>query len=348
MPIETAQTLAHSASIRLPFGCDDLNPVIFSQPGEPSRVRCYVQGCEHFLQTPGRHRKGDVCPVHGIRFHNPLNPTYTFANVRRNIIASPDVFASRILRNPFKYESHRFGFERSEDAVSWNVFRTLYEARLLEKLGEHITGMRAAIEPRLYLWGLEVTGDAFDPWSLLIAARERFETNLPVERPKTEPDIALHLPGKYLILIEAKFTSPNTVYERGRRKDKSSLTMDELIGIYRDNALAILNLARATRANRIHYQLWRNTVFAEWMARLDHPATKAFHVSLVRDGYELDSAAEFRQLLNPGRQDQFQRLTWEQIDQLVRNEPGVHLMRRYLATKTAGLVPAFNLARTTR
>jgi hypothetical protein len=63
---------------------------------------------------------------------------------------------------------------------------------------------------------------------LLIAARKRFESDLPVERPYTEPDIMLHLPGRYLVLLEAKFTSPNTTYARGPRKDSQSLTLDEL------------------------------------------------------------------------------------------------------------------------
>jgi len=48
-------------------------------------------------------------------------------------------------------------------------------------------------EPDLYLWGIRVSGDSFEPWDLLIAARKRFESNLPVVRPLTEPDIALLL-----------------------------------------------------------------------------------------------------------------------------------------------------------
>ena len=79
------------------------------------------------------------------------------------------------------------------------------------------------VEPFLYLWGICLTEDAFDPMELLIAARKRFESNLPVERPYTEPDIMIHLPGRYLILIEAKFTSPNTTYaseDRGRMPNR--------------------------------------------------------------------------------------------------------------------------------
>ena len=99
--------------------------------------------------------------------------------------------------------------------------------------------------------------------------------------PLTEPDIALWLPGRYLILIEAKFTSPNTHYKRGPRSNSSSLTLDELLEIYQSPELQTLDYVAAQRSNRVHYQLWRNMIFAEWMAKLDHPNTEAFHVNLV-------------------------------------------------------------------
>ena len=138
---------------------------------------------------------------------------------------------------------------------------------------------------------------------MLIAARERFETNLPVDRPLTEPDIALHLPGRYLVLIEAEFTSPNTFYERGDRKDEQSLTMDELLAIYQDPDLRLLDTEKAKCRDRVAYQLWRNTILAEWMAMRDSSATKAYHINLVREGYEEASAREFAELLRAEHAD---------------------------------------------
>jgi hypothetical protein len=289
---------------------------------------------------------GEVCPDHGIRCHySSGGSTYTYQSAPRNIIASPDLFERHVLQNPFKYESHRFGFERSEDAVSWNVFRSLQEAGALAQIGELFTGERSPIEPHFYLWGLDLSEDRFEPWRLLVAARERFESALPVERPQTEPDIALHLPGRYLVLIEAKFTSPNTTYERGPRRDKQSLTLDELLDIYDDERLTIINRQNAHAANRVHYQLWRNTVFAEWMAQLDHPRTKAFHVNLVREGYEQESGQEFQRLLSAGYENRFRQVTWESLYRATQGEGRLALMHRYLETKTAGLARAFQLGK---
>ena len=330
--------------VAMPYGMKDLDSRVICVSHSPRRVRCFVRGCRHILQTPTRYEKGEACPEHGIRCHFSYSgATYSYADVRGNIIASPDLLATRIVHHPFKYESHRLGLERSEDALSWNVFRSLQEAGCLGKFARAITGDACTVEPFLYLWGICLSEDAFDPMGLLIAARKRFESALPVERPYTEPDIMVHLPGRYLILIEAKFTSPNMTYARGARKDAQSLTLNELLEIYHDPRLQILDYDQARRALQVHYQLWRNMTFSEWMAREDHPKTKAFHVNLVREGFEKASAAEFHRLVNPDFNDRFRRLTWESIYRFFLDDPTLATMCRYLETKTAGLVRALNI-----
>jgi hypothetical protein len=329
---------------QLPFGLHNLDPRVVCLGMAPRRVRCYVRGCGQVLQTPTRYTKGEVCPNCGIRCHwSSYGATYSYADAKANAIVAPDLLATRIVGHPFKFESHRLGSERSEDMLSWNVFRSLQEAGCLGRLARAITGDTCTVEPFLYLWGICLTDDAFDPWDLLIAARERFESNLPVERPLTEPDISIVLPGRYVILIEAKFTSPNMTYVRGPRKDAQSLTLDELLEIYHDPGLDILDYRRARTALQVHYQLWRNLIFSEWMARQDHPKTQAFHVNLVREGYERSSAAQFRALVKPEFQDRFRRLTWENIYRFFSGTPALSRMLQYLETKTAGLVRAFKL-----
>ncbi|MFO0875755.1 MAG: hypothetical protein U0840_00010, partial [Gemmataceae bacterium] len=188
-------------------------------------------------------------------------------------------------------EEHPKSDERGEDAIQPIADRgqrtgdnTLGEdicerqATVLEELPSQKSHLRAernvgvTTQPRLFLWGIEMTDD-LQPWDLLIAARERFEKSLPVKRPATEPDIALHIPGKFVLLCEAKFTSPNPVYMRGPRKDAQSLTLDELVSIYRDPALVMLDDAKVEAANPVAYQLFRNLRFAEYMAKLDSPTT---------------------------------------------------------------------------
>ena len=73
--------------------------------------------------------------------------------------------------HPFKYESHRLGSENSEDALSWNVFRSLQEGGQLARVAGMITGEFLSYEPFLYLWGICTTDDELKPWSLLMSTR---------------------------------------------------------------------------------------------------------------------------------------------------------------------------------
>ncbi len=330
--------------ISLPYGVGDLDPDVVVHPDDPDLIRCYVRGCRHFVRRPTRRQPGQLCPDHGIYCHHSrYGSTYRYADVRRNIIASPDLFAERIVGHPFKFESHRLGSENSEDALSWNVFRSLQEAGCLAQMAELLIGESHAEQPRLYLWGIRVDDDSFEPWDLLIAARERFENRLPVRRPQTEPDIALHLPGRYLVLIEAKFTSPNPVYERGPRKDAQSLTLDELLDIYWDPTLRILDYEKAKSQPRIQYQLWRNMVFAEWMANLDGLAAHPYCVNLVRSQSECSTAIAFQGLLNSSGGQSFRRCVWQSLAaaDFLQSSSAVTALTSYLGTKTAHLRKAF-------
>lgn len=327
----------------LPYGMFDLNPQLQTHPGPPERVRCVVRNCKWFLRPPARGGfAGDVCPDHGIRCHR--SSTYSYPDAGRNCIVSPKLLTDRIIHHAFKFESWRFGNERGEDALTYNVLRSFQEAGALHLVARLFTGTEVTEEPRLFLWGLELTGDTLEPWDLLIAARERLEHSLPVKRALTEPDCALFSEGKFLVLCEAKFTSENPVYMRGPRKDDQSLTLDELVAIYSDPGFAMLDDAKVAAADRIEYQAFRNVRFCELMARLDSPTTRPYFVNLTRHGAENDTFEHFFRLVRPGYAAHVRHVFWEQLFTLAglvgsRLNP----LRRYLLTKTAGLRPAFNL-----
>ena len=110
----------------LPYGAHDLVSKVVMHSEDPDQIQCFVRGCSHFVRRPTRHRSGTPCPDHGIYCHHSNNrSTYSYVDVTRNIIASPEMFAKWVIGHPFKYESDRFGVENSEDALSWNVFRSL-------------------------------------------------------------------------------------------------------------------------------------------------------------------------------------------------------------------------------
>jgi hypothetical protein len=327
---------------QLPYGVQDLDSQVCVDLGPPKKIRCFVRACSRILRPPTRRGGGDVCPEHGLRCHS--SGTYSYADVRRNLIVDAELFATKVAGHSFKHETHRFNQENSEDALTWNVFRSLQNAGCLQKLANLVTGLDINEEPQLFLWGLGLTGDTFEPWELLIAARQRFENKLPVKRPLTEPDIALYLPGRYIVLIEAKFTSANPFYASGARKDATSLTKDEMIDIYWDQALTALDRSKARAAERVHYQLWRNLVFAEWMAGIQRDATPAFLGSLTRRGKEQESCREFGLLLNEDYRNRFSHISWEGLlETCLGSSPSLITLAAYIKSKTASLHQAFDL-----
>lgn len=328
----------------LPYGTEDLDSEVVVKKWvgrQPARLRCYVRGCTEVLRRVTSDDPGEACPAHGIFLHYSRNKgTYKYSDARRNFIVDDDLVAERVKGHPFKYDA-RFEYENSEDALTWNVFRSLQHAGRLHEVARLITGQELRDEPHLYLWGLSLSDDSLDPWPLLIEARGRFESRLPVDRPLTEPDIALHLPGKYLVLIEAKFTSENPTYQDGSRKDEKSLTKTELIDIYQDSQVDLLDIEQARRARFIHYQLWRNLIFAGWMALAG--GERAYLGNLTRKGREDDSCEAFAKLIKPGGTECFRHISWEDICRVGAKEPSLATLRRYLETKTAYLSKAFTL-----
>jgi len=327
----------------LPYGIFDLDPQIYADRGPPLRIKCFVRGCDQLLQPPTRGFRGDVCRQHKIRCH--ASGTYTYPNVRHNIIVAKELLATRIIHHPFKFESHRLGYEKSEDAVTFNLFRSFQEAGCLNYIGRYITGLDAEDEPRLFLWGLELTDDSLTPLDLLIAARTRFETRLPVRRPATEPDAIILLDGVYLILVEAKLTSPNPYYTDGPRKNGQSLTKDELLNTYADLSLQMLDRQKAAEADRVYYQLWRNLVFAEWMALAAEHGTQPYLANLTCWGHENDSFNHFAQMVRPEFAGHLCHLYWEDLYVLAGLKlQRLSLLQQYLLTKTANLRPAFHFS----
>jgi len=331
----------------LPYGVAELDPVIQRYPSDPDLVRCFVSGCTEWVRRASRTPTRDYCPIHGIRLHaSPTyKPTYGYADVTRNVIVDVENFVSRVIGHPYKYDPSpwRLASENSEDMLSWNVFRSFSEAQLLGTLVQEFLGEESPKKPDLYLWGIRINDGSFQGWDLLDRARQRFESRLPVRRPYTEPDIALHLPGYYLILIEAKFGSPNTTYVPGDRHEAQDLTFAELLGIYHDPELRILDHGLALRQSQIHYQLWRNLVFAEWMAAIEGTRTRAYHVNLVREGYETEAAETFGRLVRPEFRTRFHQWTWEALYRGFCQRPEMARCARYLENKTYALRPAFRL-----
>lgn len=312
-------------------------------------MKCYIRGCNQFLRPPTRSTAGDLCPAHQIHCHYP-HITYAYKDPRRNLITDSDLFMKRVRHNSHKIERHRFGLCNSEDAQSWSTFRSFQNAKALGSIVQWITGLPVTEHPHLYLWGLSSHDDLFLPWPLLARARHHFEIGkLPIERPYSEPDCCLLVPGQVLVLVECKLLAPNPIVRRGQpRTSNQSLTFEELVGIYLQRGHRLLDAKKVREAKSLHSQLFRYLIFADYLARLDGPHTQPFLANLVRAGEEEAAAHEFIHLLRPKYADRFVRVTWEGLYELAAlHQPQLSRLRQFMLTKAVGtprgFTPAFQI-----
>src|SRR4051812_36168263 len=84
-----------------------------------------------------------------------VSPTYILDECLDNFITGHDLVKAAIQGDWGKAETHRLGYENSEDAVSFNVFRSLQEAGELKRVAQLITRIPVS-EPDLYLWGRQI------------------------------------------------------------------------------------------------------------------------------------------------------------------------------------------------
>lgn len=338
-----------------------------------TKIQCPVKGC--VVQPLSQLTRGrwtfPYCEVHGLELH-PNSNTFVYYNGEdleskkrarlRNFKWQQPFVKRHVLDNPTKAETHRLGYENSEDTLSWNVFVPLLETQQLEAtmrwlLQGHDTLIKE--EPKLYLWGSEVdlSADRFESFEPLGKARKFFEPN--IKRFLTEPDIML-ITNSMVMCIEAKFTSGNPKAQARERvvsgeKPKSKLGLiDRYAKRWPESERHIRHAMLET--GTLHSQLFRNVIFASWMAQ---ELGRDWHVvnlvsttqwklrATLRDmGYDFGNPTDaVRRYLRPAYQRHFTWCTWEGFyKDLIQGKPELESLSAYLEGKTAHLKRAFYLS----
>jgi hypothetical protein len=172
-------------------------------------MRCPLVGHDEWLPWDAQGYSRGTQP-HGepsIAFR--VSPTYILDDPLENFIAGRNLVAGALNREWQKAETGRLGHENSEDAVSWNVFRSLQEAGQLGLAVRLLTGADIDGEPELILWGRRIGLDETARCDEIHRALDRLEPN---HGQQTEPDVVMRTPGWGWIFIEAKLSSPTATY----------------------------------------------------------------------------------------------------------------------------------------
>jgi len=324
---------------------------------------CPVSGCAVQLETvDSQWGEMPYCPAHRIRihartrtfvYHHGLDETSKRDAAMRNILFERDYFKQNILGNVAKAETHRICHETSEDALTWNVFSRLSRVGALAALTSSLTQSALRGDPELYLWGLQVQLDDssaprfFPP---LTNARDKFEKR--IAKFLTEPDIMLYVPGQFLILVEAKFTSGNTIAAAsaiGDVPNEKPKSREGILSRYGPEALPLDAMAKPPTLGIFYSQLYRNLVFAIYMA--NELGVRWGLVSLVSDTqfHQRQHKVEFQDptpfihnLLPKSAHGQFVFYSWERLyaDHVAKSTELGNL-GTYLYNKSANGIRAF-------
>ena len=172
-------------------------------------------------------------------------------------------------RSSRKAETGRLGNENSEDALSFNVFRSLQEAGALGEAARLLAGADVTTEPELIVWGRRVCDATTQPAPELHAALTELET---WRGQKTEPDVILRVPGWGWIFVEAKLASPTSTF-RGKPEK-----LKHWANVYGGSGIFDLGAIEAADHTAFPEQLLRNVAVAHRMAGQE----RAAGVALVR------------------------------------------------------------------
>jgi hypothetical protein len=305
------------------------------------------------------------CPEHGLRIHKNGFVYYNGDSeddlktaTKRNLMFHGDLYIANFFKKNIKMESSRLCYENSEDAISYNVFTELLARHTLNKLVSKIIKSKRGIEDNvnLYLWGrkidLKVNGS--EPYSPFNKVRDHLEGD--IKRFKTEPDIMLVVPGKVVVCIEAKFGSKNPIAE-----EKEELSGDKpkqkgrLIDRYCKRN-TIINTDEifdfANTSEPFYSQLFRNTVFAASMAKLE--GAEEWYVVNLRNQHVMNIKRDMpestpvlrnvRSMLKPKYKKRFVHLTWEDLYKIaVKDDPALANLTWYLKNKSLNCGRAFNI-----
>jgi len=265
-------------------------------------VPCPVKGCSVQVEKQkGRYQKVDAykCPKHDL-YITPS--TFEYGNYESNLLLF-DEDAAALLEKIFaeKRES-RIAREKSEDAVTWNVFRYLEKKDLLKPFLDSIS--RSGNEDaRLIYWSFDQ--DVSGPYAPLVKAREEFG-----EKPTqgSEPDLIVETKGN-VYFIEAKLdsgnkTTPSNPANKKRYETGGNNWFNEVFKSGSD--------FDKVGNKESFYELMRLWLLGTWVAN-EHLARNFFLVNLVLNKKDQDIEYLFGRHIDSNESRAFKRLSWEQV-----------------------------------
>jgi hypothetical protein len=289
------------------------------------RIECPVRGCTRSVERQRRTFRREerfLCPEHEI-YISPS--TYEHRDYRDNLLPS-DPSDLALLERVFavKRETNRVGRERSEDALTFNVFRTLERLGALDTIASEFGHDPESGAIPSY-WSFSLESGRTHP--LLAVARAAFGER---DDRGSEPDLLIET-RKTLFVIEAKLGARN----------ETTPSSPAVLESYRRGAdgwyEAVFRSEPALVAQQLRlYQPMRLWLLGSWMA--SQSGRRLVLVNLTRSRCEQDIERRFFPHIVASSDRHFVRSTWESIRERVRamDRPELDALVDYLDYKTLG------------
>lgn len=317
------------------YGLNELKPCIEIIE---DTVSCPVKGCiNRVLKQKNVFKRNDefFCNAHRI-YISPS--TFEYADYKDNLLWV-DFDDAQLLKRIFKSKREsRMARERSEDAVTWNVFRFLEKNGLVGEFVSGLSGKKERSTEQIY-WSYSQKAD-YD-WGPLNDARVTFGETI---ARGSEPDLIIKTEDS-LVFLEAKLGSGN--------KTKPSETSGQKSYISGGNYWfkKVFDSDYQTIAvNDEKYELMRFWLLGTWLA--NKLGLSFYLINLVRAGEEEEIESSFGKHIKKNQKQSFIRKEWEEIYYKFANWPhipGTRDMKTYFENKSLGynsqgiLQPAFKV-----
>ena len=199
----------------------------------------------------------------------------------------------------------RMARDKSEDSLSWNVFRFLEKDQLLEKVMGAIVGVPIK-SPEIIYWSYSQKDET--SWPALNDARKYFGEKI---RRGSEPDIIIKSENA-LFFIEAKLTASNKTTPTNLDDAKKYEERDK--DYYSQIFKADLNTVAVQMKK---YELLRFWLLGNWIAKEKN--LYFYLIDLVLEEKDQDIESTFGQLIKQDKNKRFIRITWEDIYEQILN-----------------------------
>lgn len=261
-------------------------------------------------------RRCDDCRV---GFSNArTEPTRIWKNVADNLPAEAQTAACETLARSINTANLgnkrvRFGYNSSEDAVTWVVFYWLgrQKAAVQASIWRKVLGEWAASAPTVLLWGAPVPPSP-EGWALRDRLIEECDSIGEKPQSRTEPDVVLSFASGGVAIIEVKLGAPNDVKKDTEKNRAKFDKYVENTGAFRPEGDV---------RDTLLYELSRNWRFA-WALGETHPALVNLGQASLFRGAKAALLDRFEAALDQPRGSDFHRLEWPKFLDIIEQAAG--------------------------